>query len=207
MPSLLTIQDNLIKGFGNITVSLDEILPRLPVALLGLLVGILIVKVIGRFLAPALRFTKWPLGLQEIMATLIRVAMWIFLLITILQVLGLTNVALAITGSFAVLLIGFSTGISNTVNDLIAGLQLANDKDFKVGFKVRAGDQKTVGIVREMDIKKTRIESEDGKLHVIPNGVIEKNEWVVLDRHVHSKMPPGSAIMKKVTSFKKKASK
>jgi hypothetical protein len=58
-----------------------------------------------------------------------------------------------------------------------------------------------------MDIKKTRIESEDGKLHVIPNGVIEKNEWVVLDRHVHSKMPPGSAIMKKVTSFKKKASK
>jgi len=207
MPPLSTIQNDILKGFGNITVSVNDIVPRLPAAMIGLLVGILIIKVIGRFLAPALRFTKWPLGLQEIMVTLIKVAMWVFLLITILQVLGLTSVALAITGSFAILLIGFSTGISNTVNDLIAGLQLANDKDFKVGFKVKAGDQKTVGIIREMDVKKTRIEAEDGKLHVIPNGVIEKNEWVVLDRHVHSKMPRGSAIMKKVTSFKKKESK
>ncbi len=206
MPPLSIIQNDLVKGFGNITVSINDIVPRLPVAIIGLVIGIIIIKVIGRFLAPALRFTKWPLGLQEIMVTLIRVAMWVFLLITILQVLGLTSVALAITGSFAILLIGFSTGISNTVNDLISGLQLANDKDFKVGFKVKAGDQKTVGIIREMDVKKTRIESEDGKLHVIPNGVIEKNEWVVLDRHVHSKMPTKSAIMKKVTSFKKKES-
>lgn len=206
MPPLSTIQNDLVKGFGSITVSINDIVPRLPVAIIGLVIGIIIIKIIGRFLAPALRFTKWPLGLQEIMVTLIRVAMWVFLLITILQVLGLTSVALAITGSFAILLIGFSTGISNTVNDLISGLQLANDKDFKVGFKVKAGDQKTVGIIREMDVKKTRIESEDGKLHVIPNGVIEKNEWVVLDRHVHSKMPTRSAIMKKVTSFKKKES-
>lgn len=207
MPPLSAIQSDFIKGFQNVTISVNEIIPRLPVALIGLLAGIIVIKVIGRFLAPALRFTKWPIGLQEIMVTLIRVAMWVFLLITILQVLGLTSVALAITGSFAILLIGFSTGISNTVSDLIAGLQLANDKDFKVGFKVKAGDQKTEGIIREMDVKKTRIEAEDGKLHVIPNSVIEKNEWVVLDRHVHSKMPRKSAIMKKVTSFNKKESK
>jgi len=207
MPPLSAIQSDFIKGFQNVTISVNEIIPRLPVALIGLLAGIIVIKVIGRFLAPALRFTKWPIGLQEIMVTLIRVAMWVFLLITILQVLGLTSVALAITGSFAILLIGFSTGISNTVSDLIAGLQLANDKDFKVGFKVKAGDQKTEGIIRAMDVKKTRIEAEDGKLHVIPNSLIVKNEWVVLDRHVHSKMPRKSAIMKKVTSFNKKESK
>lgn len=206
MPPLSTIQNDLVKGFQNVSITVNDLVPRLPAALVAIIFGYVIIKIIGRFLAPALRWTKWPLGLQEIMVTLIKVAMWIFLLITILQVLGLTSVALAITGSFAILLIGFSTGISNTVNDLVAGLQLANDKDFKVGFKVKAGDQKTVGIIREMDVKKTRIESEDGKLHVIPNGVIEKNEWVVLDRHVHSKMPTKSAIMKKVTSFKKKES-
>lgn len=207
MPPLSTIQTDLVKGFQNVTITINDLVPRLPAALVAIVVGYIIIKIISRFLAPALRWTKWPLGLQEIMATLIRVAMWIFLLITILQVLGLTSVALAITGSFAILLIGFSTGISNTVNDLISGLQLANDKDFKVGFKVKAGDQKTVGIIREMDVKKTRIESEDGKLHVIPNGVIEKNEWVVLDRHVHSKMPSKSSIMKKVTSIKKEGKK
>lgn len=202
-----SIQNDFVKGFQSVTISFTDIVPRIPVALVAIVVGYIIIKIVGRFLGHALSWTKWPLGLQEIMATLIRAALWIFLLITILQVLGLTSVALAVTGSFAILLIGFSTGISSTVSDLMAGLQLANDKDFKVGFKVKAGDQKTEGIIREMDIKKTRIEGEDGKLHVIPNSVIEKNEWVVLDRHVHSKMPKSSAIMKKVSSFNKKESK
>lgn len=199
-----SIQSGLLKGFENITVSFTDIAPRVPAALVAMLLGYIIIKIIGRFLAPALRWTKWPLGLQEIMVTLIKVALWVFLLITILQVLGLTSVALAVTGSFAILLIGFSTGISSTVSDLMAGLQLANDKDFKVGFVVKAGDQKTTGTIREMDIKKTRIEDSEGKLHVIPNSAIEKNEWVVLNRHVHSTMPSKSVIMKKVASFNKK---
>lgn len=201
------IQTDFLKGFNDATFSLSDIVPRLPVALVAFVIGYLIVKVIGRFLVPIMRLTKWPLGLQEIMVTLIRVALWMFLLITILQILGLTSVALAITGSFAILLIGFSTGISSTVSDLMAGLQLANDKDFKVGYKVKAGDQKTIGVIREMDIKKTRIVDEDGKLHVIPNSAIEKNEWIVIERHVHSKMPHRSAIMKKVTSLRKKEGK
>lgn len=201
------IQNDMVKSFGSVTFSLVEIIPRIPIALIAILLGYIIIKLIGRFLGRILSWTKWPLGLQEIMATLIKAAMWVFLLITILQILGLTSVALAVTGSFAILLIGFSTGISSTVSDLMAGLQLANDKDFKVGYRVKAGDQKTEGVVRAMDIKKTRIESDDGKLHILPNGLIEKNEWVVLDRHPHSKMPSRSSIIQTVSKVKKKASK
>lgn len=203
------VQNNLLKGFENISISTTEIIPRLPVALVAILAGYIIIKVLGRILKVSMKWTKWPLGLQSIVATLLRAAMWVFLLITVLQVLGLTSVALAITGSFAVLLLGFSNGVSATVADLMSGLQLANDKDFKVGYQVKAGDQKTIGIVREMDIKKTRIEDEDGHIHVIPNSVIEKNEWVVVQRHVHSKMPKkSSAIINKVSSkIKKESSK
>jgi small-conductance mechanosensitive channel len=138
------------------------------------------------------------------MTTVIRVALWILLLVAVLQVLGLSSVALAVTGSFAILLFGFSSGISNTVSDLVAGLQIANDKDFKVGYRVKAGDQKTEGIIRELDIKKTRIEDDKGRIHVIPNSVIEKNEWVVLERHVHSKNPTvTNRLVQKAKSLKK----
>jgi len=199
------VLNDLMSGVNNISVSAKDVIPKIPVAVVAIVAGLIIIKIIARFLKLALGWTNWPLGLQEIMHTLIKVALWIFLLITILQILGLTSVALAITGSFAILLLGFSSGISSTVSDLVAGLQIANDKDFKVGYKVKAGDQKTEGIIREMDIKKTRIEDANGNLHVIPNSVIEKNEWVVLERHVHSQMPkPGSGIIKKAASLRKR---
>ena len=202
------IQNDIVKGLSTTTISSGDILPKIPAALFILLAGFIAIKIISRFLGTGLRWTSWPLGLQEIMAALIRVALWGFLVITILQVLGLTSVALALTGSFAILLLGFSSGISATVSDLVSGLQLANDKDFRVGYKVMSGDQKTKGIVREMDVRKTRIEDSEGHLHVIPNSLIEKNEWVVLYRHVNSEMPSmGSAIIKKATSITKKGSK
>lgn len=186
------LQNDIFQGFSSVTISTAATLPRIPAALAVLIVGFIIIKVIGRFGKKAISWTHWPIGLQEIMTTVIRVSLWILLMIAVLQVLGLTSVALAVTGSFAILLLGFSSGISSTVSDLVAGLQIANDKDFKVGYKVKAGDQKTEGIIRELDIKKTRIEDSDGHIHVIPNSVIEKNEWVVLERHVHSKMPHNS---------------
>jgi small-conductance mechanosensitive channel len=145
------------------------------------------------------------------MQTVIRLVAWAFLAIAFLQVIGLSSVALALTGSVAVLAIGFSSGLSGLVADLVAGLQIANDKDFKVGYKVIAGDRKTEGIVREMDIKKIRIEDADGHIHVIANSLVEKNEWIVLERHVHSKMPQSSVIMKKAkqsaNTIKQKVSK
>jgi small conductance mechanosensitive channel len=202
------IQNDILKGFGNVNLSVDNLITRLPMALLVIIVGVVAIKFLGLLINKSITWTKWPIGLQEISVALIKVVMWVIFFFILLQVLGLTNVALALTGSFAIVLLGFSNAISTTVSDVLAGLQLANDKDFKVGYEVKAGDQKTVGIVREMDIKKTRIEGKDGKLHVIPNSLIEKNEWVVLDRHVHSKMPTkSSGIISKAKSKIKKEDK
>ena len=98
------IQNDIVKGLSTTTISSGDILPKIPAALFILLAGFIAIKIISRFLGTGLRWTSWPLGLQEIMAALIRVALWGFLVITILQVLGLTSVALALTGSFAILL-------------------------------------------------------------------------------------------------------
>ncbi len=202
------LQTDIISSVDSIAITAGGIIPKIPTAIIVLLAGYILIKLTASFTKVALGWTRWPIGLQEIMRTIIRIILWVLIMITILQILGLSNVALALTGSLAILLLGFSSGISSTVSDLMAGLQLANDKDFKVGYKVKAGNQKTVGIIREMDIKKIRIEDDSGHLHVIPNSDIEKNEWVVLYRHVYSKMPsPASGIIKRVASLRKKEGK
>ncbi len=194
MQSVLT---DFFSGFKDVGTSINGIIPNLPKALVIAVVGYVIMRILAVILRWLIGWTRWPVGLQDITNTLVRIALWLFLIITILQILGLTTVALAITGSFAVLLLGFSQGISNTVSDLMAGLQIANDKDFKIGYHIKVGDKQTEGIIREMDIKKTRIEDKDGNLHVIPNSAIEKNEWTVLERHVHSKMPDNPGIIRR----------
>ena len=117
------IVNDLMTGINSVSISAKDIIPKIPVAIVAIVAGLIIIKIIARFLKLALGWTRWPIGLQDIMHTLIKVALWIFLLITILQILGLTSVALAITGSFAILLLGFSSGISSTVSDLVAGSQ------------------------------------------------------------------------------------
>ena len=38
------------------------------------------------------------------------------------------------------------------------------------------------GYIVEMDTKKTRILDNKGKLHVLPNSVVDENEWTLLER-------------------------
>lgn len=60
---------------------------------------------------------------------------------------------------------------------------MAKDKDFGVGVKVKIliGEKRLVeGEIVEMDTRKTRIKDAEGKIHVLPNSMIDHNEWIVL---------------------------
>lgn len=108
--------------------------------------------------------------------------LWIFLAISTLQLLGLGHLALAASASIAVLSIAMATGISCVVADILAGVFLAKDPDFKLGDKVRLCDPATEGIIQSMDMRRVRAKDKSNKIHVIPNSVIERKEWVVIAR-------------------------
>lgn len=99
-----------------------------------------------------------------------------------LQLLGLGHLALAASVSVAVLSVAFATGVSSVIADILAGVFLAKDPDFKLGDKVKLGDPVTEGIVEAMDMRRVRIRDKSNKLHVIPNSVVERKEWVVIAR-------------------------
>jgi small-conductance mechanosensitive channel len=118
------------------------------------------------------------------MLIIVKGILWVLLGIGTLQILGLSNIALTVGALAAAFSFGISQGISPTVKDLLSGIQLSSDHDFRVGDRVIVGvkEQLAEGYILEMDVKKTRIIDKDGNLHVVPNAVVDDNEWILLER-------------------------
>ncbi len=159
---------------------LNSVLPRIPVALLALLAGIVITRVVAWIVRLVLHYSRLPRGLKGILRSLTNAVLAILLITAVLQVLGFNNIIFLFSGSLAAIGIAMAAGGSTLVSDILAGVFLAQDTDFDVGDEVKAGENQTTGIVESMDMRRTRIRDKDGYLHVIPNSIIERKEWVVI---------------------------
>jgi small conductance mechanosensitive channel len=78
--------------------------------------------------------------------------------------------------------LALGAGGATLASDILAGIFLAQDKDFNVGDEISAGEKPTEGILESMDMRRIRVRDKDGRLHVIPNSIIERKEWVVLTK-------------------------
>lgn len=151
-----------------------------PQVAVTVVVGLVVVELSIFILGNALRVSRLPDGLKRILFSLARAFLWIILLLVVLQTLGLNNVLVAVTGSSVIAAVFLSTGVAPIIIDVLAGLTMASDPSFQPGAKVRVGDQKTEGVIESMDLRKTRLRDDRGTLHVLPNSLIDKNEWVIL---------------------------
>ncbi len=180
MPDINITFENIAAPVVN---ELNRILPNIPVAILIVLIGILIIRIASRLIRFGLTLSSLPSSLITIIVTLVDIALWVFLVIACLQLLGLNNVALAVVGSFSFIVLGISQGLADAVKDVVGGVTLARDRDFSIGDHVKVGgDEKIEGVIVEMDLRRTRIRDMSGKLHVFPNALIDRNAWVLIDR-------------------------
>jgi small-conductance mechanosensitive channel len=153
---------------------------RIPAAILVLIVGWIGIGILSGIVKRVLSVARMEPTMATLIITIMRVAVWIIVWAAVLQSLGLNEIALAVSGSIALVALAIATSAKDTVGDILAGLFLVNDKDFKAGFTVKTND--VTGDIQSVDLRKTRIIGEDGKLHVIPNKDVEGKPWVVESR-------------------------
>lgn len=158
----------------------DRASDHFPQVAVTVVVGLVVVELSIFILSNALRVSRLPDGLKRILFSLARTFLWIILMLVVLQTLGLNNVLVAVTGSSVIAAVFLSTGVAPIIIDILAGLTMASDPSFQPGAKVRAGDQQTEGVIESMDLRKTRLRDDQGILHVLPNSLIDKNEWMIL---------------------------
>jgi small-conductance mechanosensitive channel len=108
--------------------------------------------------------------------------MWVILFAEIARQLGMGSLAVTISGSLAVLALALASGASGLAGDIIAGVFLARDSDFEIGFRIRIGGIE--GIIQKIDIRKIRVVDDKGDIHIFPNTKLDKEGWVIVSQNV-----------------------
>jgi small-conductance mechanosensitive channel len=167
------------SNFIDIAISIAA---KLPGAIISFILGYLAIKITMFFAKKSIKIFRTSAAVRTILIKIIEGFLWFFLIIFILNYLGLGGLVVAITG--ASVLVGFilNNGLSQSISDIFSGIELSREKDFKVGTKISTNEDKIVGEVVGMNLRKVKIIDDQGKLHVVPNSIFDKNEWVVLKR-------------------------
>jgi len=177
--ALLDLNTNFVDHIISIGQGLQA---HLPVVLFDLLVGILVIRMLVRALKLFLRATHMQIGLRDVLSSIVETFMWIFLTITLLDELGFKDVLLPFAGSIAFIGFAMAAGGSTLLSDIIAAIFLARDHDFNVGDEVIVGEPVAQGVIERMDARRTRLRDQEGRLHIIPNSLVERKEWIVVSR-------------------------
>ena len=170
------------------TITLPPILSHVIGALAILIGGSWAMSVVTRILVLGARRAHVKPALVDLLAAGVTAAGWVLIAAGILQALNLNELAIAVGGSISLVALGIATAASGNLGDIIAGVFLASDPDFGNGFVIKSGE--IVGVIERIDLRKTRIRTEDGKLHIIPNKMIESNVWIV-ERRPAAPAPTG----------------
>lgn len=164
---------------------IENLGPKLPGLFLTVVIGYLVIKIGLYLFGRLLRVFRISKSVRDLLASLLDVVLWIMLIAELARQAGLSSLAITISSSVFALGFAIANGASAMASDIIAGLNLARDKDFEVGYKIKTGDIE--GVVKKIDIRKVRITGDDGRIHVLPNSKVDNAiGWTVIDREPKS---------------------
>jgi small conductance mechanosensitive channel len=147
---------DLIKNFG----------PSLVLAIVTLLLGFWIIKIITRLVKKGLKRSKIDDSLVPFLSSGLSALLKVLLIISVAGMVGIQMTSfIAILGA-AGLAVGMA--LSGTLQNFAGGVMLLIFKPFKVGDFIEA--QGHAGIVSEIQIFNTILKTPDNKKIIIPNG-------------------------------------
>lgn len=170
MPSLDALVRTTVARFLD---GIAAALPRIAAGVVFLLVAYVVIRVtLWALTVVVSRATDQPIYVQ-FARTLAGVFLWFGALLAFLTLVGLPSIAAALGTASGFLALGVSYALSGMLADAVAGVYLLRDPDFNPGDRVVAGD--TEGVVREIELRKTRFDV-DGDRVVRANADVEK-KW------------------------------
>lgn len=103
---------------------------------------------------------------RELAAKIFEVAVFVVVFLLLLQVMGINLTALAVFGGAVGVGLGF--GLQSIASNFISGVIILLDRSLALGDYVELEDGRT-GIVRELNLRSTTLETFDGKDIMVPN--------------------------------------
>lgn len=162
------------KYWDWIMVKFGEMLPNIVVALLILIVGIWISKLLNRMVRKFFEIKDYDPTLESFLQSFIRAALKIILFVLVVTQLGVQSSTLvAIVGS-AGLAIGLA--LQGSLANFAGGVLILLFKPFKVGDYISA--RGLDGTVKEISIFTTKLNTFGNQVAIIPNGELSNNSII-----------------------------
>jgi len=140
--------------------------PKLIGALVVLIIGLWIIKLIVKSLKKVLTKRNFDKSLSSFVVSLIGVTLKILLVISIMGMVGIEMTSfIAILGAAG---LAFGLALSGTLQNFAGGVMILIFKPFKVGDVIEG--QGYTGSVSEIQIFNTILKTPDNKVIIIPNG-------------------------------------
>jgi len=174
----------LTHVWDQLNASLISGIPNAIVLVIGgvifLAVALVIIRLIRMILSTAMRKMPIDAKIGGLLVKAVYGLMMFTVVVAFLEMIGLHNIALALGASIAFIALAVGMAMNTVLGDFVAGGFLIGEKDFGKGFQVEAAGVK--GTVLDVDMRKTRIQGDDGILYVIPNKAVEGATWKVMKR-------------------------
>ena len=148
-------------------------------ALLTLIIGIPIIKIILRYLKRA--FEKYDYidqGLENFLFRIVSVALWVLVILTAANELGINVMGIVAALGIVGLAVAFAS--KDTMENIIAGIFIIIDRPFREGERILlpkkiGGLYSSWGDVQEIGLRTTTVRSTDGVMLTIPNKQLTKD--------------------------------
>lgn len=163
LPQLIAVLESISINVGNISISAYGVVR---VGLFGSLLFWLgrVSSLTGQDLIR--RQEKLDFRTREVAAKLLEVAVFVVIGLLLLQIMGINLTALAVFGG--ALGVGLGFGLQTIASNFISGIIILLDRSISLGDYVEMEDGKA-GVVREMNMRSTALETFDGKDIMVPN--------------------------------------
>ncbi len=170
LPGLISVLESISMTVGNINISAYGIVR---VTIFGSLLFWLgrVSNTTGKNIIR--RQKNLDLRTKEVAAKLFEIGIFVLITLVLLQIMGINLTALAVFGGAVGVGLGF--GLQAIASNFISGIIILLDRTVSIGDYVELADGST-GIVRELSMRSTTLETYDGKDIVVPNEkfIVEK---------------------------------
>ena len=170
----LEAQDQINAYAKKATELIWDLGPTLVYAIVTLIVGLIVIKILTNLLGKILNKQKVDESLAPFLKSMFNITLKAVLVISVIEMIGIeTTSFIALLGA-AGLAIGMA--LSGTLQNFAGGVMVLIFKPYKIGDFIEA--QGHVGIVKEIQIFNTILKTGDNKIIIIPNAPISSGSLI-----------------------------
>ncbi len=156
--------------FENLVPDLISFGLQVVIAILIYVVGAKIIKAILKMMNRSMERAGTDIGVKQFLSTVIKYALYIILIMIILNLFGIaTTSVVALIGSAGV---AIGLALQGSLANIAGGVLILLLKPFRVGDYIIEDTNKNEGTVAEISVFYTKLLTIDNKVVMIPNGIL-----------------------------------